>query len=58
MTILRYTMPPRRDRRDNDEQALPERIVLDEESFAAFSAEVENPGPPNAALIALFKKQK
>jgi hypothetical protein len=39
-------------------QPLPQRIMLDDESFAAFSAEVENPGPPNAALIALFKPSR
>lgn len=32
-----------------------ERIVLDEEAFAEFSAEMENPRPPNAALRRLMR---
>jgi len=32
-----------------------ERIVLDEESWREFCAEMETPRPPNAALSALFK---
>ncbi len=33
-----------------------DRIVLDDESFDAFSAAVTNPDEPNEALRALFKK--
>ncbi len=38
--------------------AFPERIVLDKESLAKFSAEMANPGPPNDALRELFKKPR
>jgi len=36
----------------------PERIILDDASFDAFSAAVTNPRPPNAKLRALFQKKK
>jgi len=35
----------------------PERIVLDDASFDAFSAAVTNPPRPNAKLRALFQKK-
>jgi uncharacterized protein (DUF1778 family) len=39
-----------------DDYVFAERIVLDDESFEAFSAAVTNPDEPNQALRALFKK--
>lgn len=44
--------------RTGADYAFPERIVLDKESFAKFSAEMANPGPPNDALRELFKKPR
>lgn len=38
-----------------DHYVFPERIVLDEASFADFSAEMANPSEPTAALRVLFK---
>lgn len=35
----------------------PERIVVDDETFDRLTDAIENPRPPNDALIALFKKQ-
>lgn len=59
MTVLRFnTSPPRHVQRDaRDEYVFPERIDLDEASLAAFEAEMANPAPPNAALLALFAKK-
>ena len=33
-----------------------ERIILDDTSFDAFSAELAKPSPPTANLVALFRK--
>ena len=33
-----------------------ERIVLDDASFDAFTAELAKPSPPTATLVALFRK--
>jgi hypothetical protein len=44
------------DREVENEYVFAERIVLDDESFEAFSAGVTNPDEPNEALRAVFKK--
>ena len=53
-----HTPAPTRaaEREAEDEYVFAERIVLDDESFEAFSAAVTNPDEPNEALRALFKK--
>lgn len=40
----------------DSECLVPERIVLDEEEWAAFSAEIASPRKPSAALRAMFKR--
>jgi uncharacterized protein (DUF1778 family) len=50
------TTTSRLTKREEDEYVLAERIVLDDESFEAFSAAVTSPAEPNEALRALFKK--
>jgi uncharacterized protein (DUF1778 family) len=51
------TTPSRATEREvEDEYVFADRIVLDDESFEAFSAAVTNPDEPNEALRALFKK--
>lgn len=52
------TMIPSRftEREVGNDYVFAERIVLDDESFEAFSAAVMNPDEPNEALRALFKK--
>lgn len=53
----RTTAPSRPAEREvENEYVFTERIVLDDESFEAFSAAVTNPDAPNEALRALFKK--
>jgi hypothetical protein len=42
---------------DPSRGGLPERIVLDDASFDAFSATIANPPRPNAKLRALFQKK-
>lgn len=47
------TSPPALD----EDFVFPERIVLDDESFARFTHAVQNPREPNETLLAMFKKR-
>lgn len=57
MTFARFskTIPPHAER-DEEDYVFPQRIVVDEETFAALSTRIERPRAPNEALRALFKK--
>ena len=57
-SALKSKMLPLRhsERALEEDYVFSERIVLDNESFDAFSAAVMNPEKPNEALRALFKK--
>ncbi len=48
---------PARSHEQDAGYVIPERIVVDSESFDRLSNAIENPREPNALLISMFKKR-
>ena len=58
MALMQKTKPVTVTPQTEPARDVVERIVLDEVSFDAFSADMMSPSPPNAKLRALFLHKK